>query len=50
MCAAPPECRDSELEKSIKAAMLRMKRVSADSEEDEDGDRDGGGESAEWDT
>ncbi|XP_046898542.1 WASP homolog-associated protein with actin, membranes and microtubules [Hypomesus transpacificus] len=50
VCAAPPECRDSELEKSIKAAMLRMKRVSADSEEDEDGDRDGGGESAEWDT
>ncbi|XP_061669807.1 LOW QUALITY PROTEIN: WASP homolog-associated protein with actin, membranes and microtubules [Syngnathoides biaculeatus] len=39
--------RDNELERSIKAAMMRMKKVSADSEDDEDED---GAPSGDWDS
>ncbi|XP_077451130.1 WASP homolog-associated protein with actin, membranes and microtubules isoform X2 [Stigmatopora argus] len=39
--------RDNELEKSIKAAMLRMKKVAADSDEDDDDDDEQRGD---WDS
>ncbi|XP_077419707.1 WASP homolog-associated protein with actin, membranes and microtubules [Vanacampus margaritifer] len=40
--------RDNELERSIKAAMLRMKKVSADSDDDDRGDEDT--QSGDWDS
>ncbi|KAG8001277.1 WASP-like protein-associated protein with actin [Nibea albiflora] len=43
-----PNSADNELERSIKAAMLRMKKVSADSDEDERGDDET--QSADWDS
>lgn len=39
---------DNELERSIKAAMMRMKKVSADSDEEETGDDET--QSADWDS
>lgn len=47
--AASPGSRDSELERSIKAAMQRMKRVSSDSDDEEDeSDDHGDTQSEEW--
>lgn len=48
----PTPCRDSELEQSIKAAMLRMKRVSkeTDDEDDDDDDDIGDARSGDWDS
>ncbi|XP_077374761.1 WASP homolog-associated protein with actin, membranes and microtubules [Festucalex cinctus] len=40
--------RDNELERSIKAAMMRMKKVSADSDDDDRGDEDT--QSGDWDS
>lgn len=39
---APPLSSDSELERSIKAAMLRMKKVSNDSDDEERSDSPSG--------
>lgn len=44
---AAPNSGDNELERSIKAAMLRMKKVSADSDEEDGGDET---PSADWDS
>lgn len=44
-----PGSRDTELERSIKAAMQRMKRVSSDSDDEEDeSDDHGDTKSEEW--
>lgn len=43
-----PGSRDSELERSIKAAMQRMKRVSSDSDEEDESDDHGDTKSEEW--
>uniref|UniRef100_A0AAY4DBU9 WH2 domain-containing protein n=1 Tax=Denticeps clupeoides TaxID=299321 RepID=A0AAY4DBU9_9TELE len=48
--APPPESQDTELERSIKAAMQRMKRVSSDSDEEDESDDHGDTQSAEWDS
>lgn len=46
---ASPGSRDTELERSIKAAMQRMKRVSSDSDDEEDeSDDHGDTQSEEW--
>ncbi|XP_039768128.1 WASP homolog-associated protein with actin, membranes and microtubules [Ornithorhynchus anatinus] len=44
--AREAKASNSELERSIKAAMRRIKKVSADSEEEDDGEQNSGGE---WD-
>lgn len=47
--AEVPNTGDNELERSIKAAMMRMKKVSADSDEEEDrGDDET--QNTEWDS
>lgn len=46
--AEVPSGGDNELERSIKAAMMRMKKVAADSDEDDRGDEEG--RSADWDS
>ena len=46
--AEVPSSGDNELERSIKAAMLRMKKVAADSDEDDRGDDET--RSSDWDS
>lgn len=46
--AEAPSSRDNELERSIKAAMMRMKKVAGDSDEEDRGDD--GTQSADWDS
>ena len=46
--AEVPSSGDNELERSIKAAMLRMKKVAADSDEEERGDDET--QSTDWDS
>ncbi|KAM4593743.1 WASP homolog-associated protein with actin, membranes and microtubules [Odontesthes bonariensis] len=46
--AGVPDSGDNELERSIKAAMMRMKKVSADSDSDDRGDDDM--QSTDWDS
>uniref|UniRef100_A0A3Q2QCW9 WASP homolog associated with actin, golgi membranes and microtubules n=1 Tax=Fundulus heteroclitus TaxID=8078 RepID=A0A3Q2QCW9_FUNHE len=43
-----PNSADNELERSIKAAMMRMKKVAADSDDEDGGDDDS--QNAEWDS
>lgn len=45
-----PSGADNELERSIKAAMLRMKKVSADSDSDSDDKGDDETQSGDWDS
>lgn len=40
--------QDNELERHIKAAMMRMKKVSADSDDEDKGDEDA--HSGDWDS
>lgn len=42
-----PSGADNELERSIKAAMMRMKKVAADSDDEDRGDDS---QSADWDS
>lgn len=46
--AEVPNSGDNELERSIKAAMMRMKKVAADSDEEDRGDDET--QSADWDS
>lgn len=46
--AEAPDGADNELERSIKAAMMRMKKVAADSDEDDRGDDET--QSTDWDS
>ena len=46
--AGVPDSGDNELERSIKAAMMRMKKVAADSDEEDGGDDDM--QSTDWDS
>lgn len=46
--AEVPSSGDNELERSIKAAMMRMKKVAADSDEEDRGDE--GSQSTDWDS
>lgn len=46
--AEVPSSGDNELERSIKAAMMRMKKVAADSDEEDRGDD--GTQGTDWDS
>lgn len=46
--AEAPDSADNELERSIKAAMMRMKRVAAESDEEDGGEEET--PSGEWDS
>ncbi|XP_072552030.1 WASP homolog-associated protein with actin, membranes and microtubules [Salminus brasiliensis] len=48
--AVPAPSKDSELEQSIKAAMLRMKRVSKETDDEDDDDEFSGTQSEDWDS
>ncbi|KAL6479606.1 hypothetical protein MHYP_G00130390 [Metynnis hypsauchen] len=46
----PTPCRDSELEQSIKAAMMRMKRVSKETDDEDDDEEHRDAQSGDWDS